>query len=134
MKWMSAIGSILVVSAFGVASSAYAQDGGLDVTMRVLDDVSDVDGVVLDLGGDVEGDREADERGDARADSRPDEDRRDGDGEREHDAVDDGDREERAEGGLEDHDEVREPPIEEEIPADGAGDAPADVPAEEGAV
>jgi hypothetical protein len=133
MKWMSAIGSALVVGALGLASNAHAQEGGLDVTMRVLDDVSEVDGVVLDLSSDVESDRESDERGDTRADGgdRPDEDRRSGD-ERDHDVLDDGDREERAEGGIEDHDEAREP-VEEEIPADG-GDTPVDAPAEEGAI
>ena len=51
------------------AASAFAQDGGLSaVTMRVLDDVSDVDAVILDLDTNRGEGEEASERGGAPSD------------------------------------------------------------------
>ncbi len=105
------------------AADVLAQGGDLaGVTMRVLDDVSDVDAVVLELDasrgedaegasadGNAEGDAEkaTDEEGSraARRDAPADEARRPDNGER--DELHDADADERAEGRLEDRDVER---------------------------
>jgi hypothetical protein len=105
--------------AVGCASSVSAQAGDLGgVTMRVLDDVSDVDTVVLDIRaarGETEGaegegpdaDRgTAAERGDETAEER-----------RERQDIEDAEDEEHGEGELEDNDVEQTPvePVEEPV-------------------
>jgi hypothetical protein len=100
------------------AADALAQGGDLaGVTMRVLDDLSDVDAVVLELdasrgedaeGASADGDAEAsDEQGSraARPDTAADDTRRPDS--RQRDELHDPDADERAEGRLEDRDVER---------------------------
>ena len=107
--------SFATALAVGCASSAFAQAGDLGgVTMRVLDDVSDIEAVVLDIRaarGETEGiedegggaDREvAAERGDETAAER-----------RERQDLEDAEDEEHGEGELEDND-VEQTPVEPE--------------------
>lgn len=104
--------------AVGCVSGVLAQGGDLGgVTMRVLDDVSDIDAVVIDIraergAADEAGDERRDaERGDADAgpdgdaDRTPD-DRRD---------LEDAEDEEHGEGELEDND-VEQPPVDVDEP------------------
>jgi hypothetical protein len=134
-KWNSAVGSMLVVASFGVAGGAFAQEGDLDVTMRVLDDVSDIDAVVLDLSGgaEAEDERESNDRG---AETSDDRSRNEGDEGDEHEARGDDldgpdaedDREEHLEHGLDDHEEEHEPEDETDV-----GDDPVDEPDDDAA-
>jgi hypothetical protein len=43
------IGSAALILACGPVSQPFAQTDGLDVTLRVLDDLSDIDGVILSI-------------------------------------------------------------------------------------
>ena len=115
-----ALRSLATALVFGSAG-AFAQDGGLaGVTMRVLDDLRDVDAVVLDLDasrGDGEagaandtGDRDAtaDEQEPSRDDARRDAASEDVSAERtERASLHDVDADERGEGRLEDRDVER---------------------------
>lgn len=92
------------------AASAFAQQGDLSgVTLRVLDDVSDVDAVILDLdanrgeGEDGEGADEADSTDPNAADAAAAEDGRSAEA-REREALHDPAVDERSEGKLEDND------------------------------
>jgi hypothetical protein len=108
-------GTILTAALVCASGSAFAQSGDLStVTMRVLDDVSEIDAVVLELGADrgaAEEGEEADgaDRADRDAEQAPsasaDEDRVDErrDGRDLHDP----DEDERSEGKLEDNDVER---------------------------
>jgi hypothetical protein len=102
--------ALALASILGSASSAFAQGGDLGgVTMRVLDDVSDIDAVVLDIG---------DDRGEAEdgaADEGPDAERDTGaagEAARERgslDDIEDAEDEEHGEGELEDNDVLPTP-------------------------
>jgi hypothetical protein len=110
MTRKSSLLSLAFLLTCGVASGAFAQDDGLDdVTLEVLDDVSEIDAVILAIDEQLDQEREDGERAGR--------DREDGSEERaadrgvEHedsaDAVRDEDpseHDERAEGDLEDHD------------------------------
>jgi len=110
---MTAFAATLV---FGVGASA--EDGDLSsVTMRVLDDVSDIEAVILELDANRGEDEEGSERGDAQSDgaSTPErnaaeaatEDRFAKPREELHDPDDD----ERREGKLEDNDVEQPSPV-----------------------
>jgi hypothetical protein len=122
--------SLAVALVLGCASSAFAQDGDdlKGVTMRVLDDVKDIDAVVLDIDGDhddgADGDAadhegrdghdgEANDGDHDRGQDGDDDDGEDGD----DDDLEDGDDEEHGEGDLEDEDVERDHVGEE--PSDG---------------
>jgi hypothetical protein len=127
--------SIAIALTMGCATTAFAQEDGLSgVTLRVLDDVSDVEAVVLAIreehrdGESRDGERADGERADGeaggdheegdgadRADDRDDpaDDERE---DRERHGLEDDDHDER-EGSLEDHDVEREH-------LDGEGEAP----------
>ncbi len=96
--------------AFG-CGSASAQGGDLaGVTMRVLDDVSDIDAVVLELDANRGNEEEGAERGRAGADGAdPAEQPAASDERREREALHEPDHDERSEGKLEDHDVVERP-------------------------
>jgi len=124
--------TLAIALAMGCASTAFAQDDDLSgVTLRVLDDVSDIDAVVLSIdrerdgaeGADGEhrdGDRAdgdgrdgdardgADREGDERGDGDRDDAARDREDRDDHDELEDDDHLERGEGGLEDHDVERD--------------------------
>lgn len=112
----NALAALSLALVLGSASSALAQGGDLGgVTMRVLDDVSDIDAVVLEIG---------DERGaaeDGAADEGPDVERDGGaagEAARERgglDDIEDAEDDEHAEGEIEDNDVLPEP---EEAPVE----------------
>lgn len=110
--------TIFAAALAGAFGSAAAQDGGLSgVTMRVLDDVGDIDAVILELDGNRgegedsdagEGDsaeREAEQAAEAEEERL--------DGRREREELHDPDDDERSEGRLEDNDVERPavPPV-----------------------
>jgi hypothetical protein len=105
----------LIAALVCVSGSAFAQSGDLSgVTMRVLDDVSDIDAVVLELDsnrGTGEESADSDDTGDADREAeqgpsaRAEEDRLDERDER--DELHDPDDDERSEGKLEDNDVER---------------------------
>jgi len=106
------LGAALVIG----CGSAFAQGGDLaGVTMRVLDDVRDVDAVVIELGalrgeGEEGADRDGAARGDANAaaaDAAQATEDRNVDEPRAHADLHDPDDDERAEGKLEDNDVER---------------------------
>jgi hypothetical protein len=108
------LAALALALTLGGASCAFAQGGDLaGVTMRVLDDVSDIDAVVLEIG---------DERGaaeDGAADEGPDAEGDGGAGEaaRERgglDDIEDAEDDEHGEGELEDNDVLPEPEVPEE--------------------
>lgn len=119
-----------LAAALLLAQAASAQNGNLSgVTMRVLDDLDDVDAVVLELGraeGEAAAAGDADEsrasRDAARGRGSDGARARDRDAaagpvpERDRDDLEDLDREERSEGKLEDHDVERAPPPEPPAP------------------
>ena len=119
--------TLAIALAMGCASTAFAQDDDLSgVTLRVLDDVSDIDAVVLSIDRERDGaegnpgehrdgeGRDGDGRGDRVGDGDRDDGVRDREDRDDHDEPEDDDHLERGEGGLEDHDVERDREPEED--------------------
>jgi len=51
MKSISVLGAMLAVAWLGAAGQPAAQESGLDVKMRVVEDASNIDAVVIELRG-----------------------------------------------------------------------------------
>jgi hypothetical protein len=111
----NALATLSLALILGGASSALAQGGDLGgVTMRVLDDVSDVETIVLDIRaarGETEGSE--DESGDADRDVTTERGDETAAERRERQDLEDAEDEEHAEGELEDND-VEQTPVEPE--------------------
>jgi hypothetical protein len=127
MKWNSPLVGV-AVGLLVLASPAFAQDDDeLEVTLQVLDDVEDIDGVVLSVGDEESAEAESEEReaaedaSDGPALGREDDDEADEDFESERD--------EDSEGRVEDR-EIEELPAEGDA-IDELDDNTGDVAAEE---
>lgn len=132
---MKRISAVLLTAAFaiGFGRAAWAGDD-LDVTMRVLDDVSGIDAVLLSVDNGVES-----QHGDAAAHDGEHADRSGQDADttdhadqpevqpHDFDAAGDLDLEDHSEQAVEDHDVPHEPPATDTPAADGT--PPADAPA-----
>jgi hypothetical protein len=114
-----ALGALAAALAALCVSNVFAQAGDLGgVTMRVLDDVSDIDAVVIDIRAergatDEAGDERRDPEGDDAAAAGPDGDAVRAPDDR-HD-LEDAEDEEHGEGELEDND-VEQPPVDPDAP------------------